>query len=180
MNDINTAYNENPGFFKRLFTGRMNRLPFFGFGILINFATVVVNAIFIVLVQESAPGDELGLSLIALCIFIIIIFFSLPIIWRRLHDLNLPGPLAFVIILFIFGNMVPEVDFIFNILLLISSIMLVFVRGTVGSNKYGPDPLGGVNVDKEMVEEVFGDGSNPDNMHWSVRPTTDLKKKPVE
>lgn len=90
---------------------------------------------------------------------IILVFPASSLIVRRMHDLDLSG---WVFIFYIFSVFVTY--FCFDVYLyallffIISSnllIILMVVRGTVGSNRFGQDPLGGgfdADVKAEGVE----------------------------
>lgn len=69
-------------------------------------------------------------SVISLFFVVIFFFLCITIFYttiKRLHDLNLSGWLAFVLL-------IPYIGVIFG-------IILRFKRGTIGKNKYGEDPL---------------------------------------
>lgn len=155
MDDI---YNVEPkrGFFRSLFSGRMRRLSYFGWGVLLNIIASVFAVIITLMAEESTISDSaaLVLGIISIVVVVCILFFYLSIIWRRLHDVNLPGPLGFIVIGIAMASEVPGLQML-GIVVLVISIMLLFAKGTKGPNKYGPDPLGEMG-NSEVVERVFG------------------------
>ena len=108
------------------FEGRLNRKPYIlrqlcllGSVIVIAFLTA-----FILALMGSAEDD------IQIIIQIVIIpaMYSFPLLTiRRLHDLDKSGWLYLIML-------VPIINLIFL-------VYLLFVKGTVGSNRYGSDPL---------------------------------------
>ena len=109
-----------------MFSKRMNRAPY----ALINIGVALVTAIVAVVVLTSGmprslyDDKDLLEGALALLAAPVIIAASIP----RLHDLDLSGwwaPLLFV----------PYAGLFF-------SIYLLFARGSVGDNRFGPDPFG--------------------------------------
>ncbi|MDC7682484.1 DUF805 domain-containing protein [Asticcacaulis sp. BYS171W] len=108
------------------------------------------------LFQGIASSDTSWLELLGIAV-------ALPLIWlwacltiKRLHDLNLSGwwclalllfPVtsagAMVLIYFLeAGSVIPVLlAVIAGIPVLLAYILLTFVKGTVGDNRFGPDPL---------------------------------------
>ena len=128
---------------------------------------------------NAGETDAFIMLYILLAIICVALFYNISILWRRLHDLNLPGwPCLIFVVIGALAEM-PEISgqmseaiYIFKIPLFIIGIVLLFVRGTVGPNKYGPDPLGGTAP--ASPEPLSADAAQ--NLHWSVRSTTDLGK----
>jgi len=140
--------------------GRLNRLRYFGYGVLAN----VVLAILVLAIVFIGIGGALSLDVGALSLDVGalggILFLILPLygvlFWvalclmvKRLHDLNQSGWW----VLFLFGfsfvggfisGISPEMEnlaLVFNIPVIGFVLWLLFWPGTAGDNQYGPDPL---------------------------------------
>jgi len=101
--------------------GRTNRLKYFLQILIPSFIAVVGNGI-----ASAASPEAAGFgALILLTGGILTIF---PAV-RRLHDINVSG-------WYFLFSLVPLAN-------LILGLILLFKKGTEGSNQYGPDPLGG-------------------------------------
>ena len=107
------------------------------------------------ILEDATMTDTYALvfSIITIAAAVCILFFYLSILWRRLHDINLPGPLALIVIGVAAASELGGMTAL-SALVYIMGIMLLFIRGTKGPNKYGPDPLGG--GEDMVVEQVFG------------------------
>lgn len=140
------------------FKGRISRKDYW-IGYLINslifFVPFIILAIFAAAeVTNSIATDKIGepyastpewtqfakdATLKAIATLIIIPFLitgiwsALAILAKRLHDLNLSA--WFIIILILSGLVLAGIPYI------IATIILGFIKGTIGPNKYGPDPL---------------------------------------
>jgi uncharacterized membrane protein YhaH (DUF805 family) len=115
-----------------------------------------------------AGGASLGLGAILTCVLILaLIFASLAVTVKRLHDraksawwLIVFWLIPFVINCAVFANMIgtmhdeassiPMTNPVMMVLRLTSLVLTIWafvelycLRGTVGDNRYGPDPLGG-------------------------------------
>lgn len=101
------------------FDGRMNRAMYWKYAVLGYFLMV---GIFFVLGLLGMDGKSIA-SLVNTVYAILFLPFNV----RRLHDLNRNG-------LWLLLTLVPVVNFFFF-------IYMGFVKGTDGSNDYGPDPL---------------------------------------
>lgn len=150
------------------FQGRINRLSFFlriiGL-IAIAFIATFFIAIFAgLLAAIGSLGMLLGILIMIVFIGGIWIA-SLTLYVRRLHDINLSGMwvLGYVILSLLIGALefatydpaIQIISLVFNLLVIISALLLLFWPGTKRPNKYGKDPL---NRDSEYLDEVFGDG----------------------
>lgn len=159
---MDNIYSVEPkrGFFRSLFSGRLRRLSYFGWGVLLNIITGVFSVIVTMMAEESTMTDNaaLVLGIISIVVVVCILFFYLSILWRRLHDINLPGPLGFIVIGIAAASEIPGLQML-GILVFVIGIMLLFARGTKGPNRYGPDPLGEMG-NSEVVERVFGGEPN--------------------
>ncbi len=136
------------------FRGRLNRKPYW----LTTLVLILIMLVLIVLVvgiggADLLTGDMSGLGVA----FIILLLAYIPLLWiglaisaKRLHDRNksawwlvlfylVPGILQGV------GDRIEGVGIVLTLAGLAISIWalieLGFLRGTVGPNQYGPDPL---------------------------------------
>ena len=82
---------------------------------------------------DVPPGAWLPLILIGLYGLVIIIP-SIALVVRRFHDLNQTG---WLYLIFIIVGLIPLVGMIASI----AMVIWFCFRGTIGPNKYGPDPL---------------------------------------
>ena len=133
------------------FQGRLNRKPYWTMVI----ATTVV--FILVLLLALAALREYGLEFLPVTIAIILVLY-IPLIWvglalsaKRLHDRDKSAWWLLVFyalptILSAAADRTEDVQFIFLHLISFGITVWAFVelgclRGTVGSNRYGPDPL---------------------------------------
>ena len=108
--------------------GRLNRLRYFKYGLILGLSTFVIS----VILQFSAimiTGVEDGLLVktFSVCVGIVWFFGYLTLVIRRLHDLDKRD-------LWAIGALIPYVNFVFGIWLLLTP-------GTKGNNQFGSDPL---------------------------------------
>jgi uncharacterized membrane protein YhaH (DUF805 family) len=155
------------------FRGRINRAKYW---LAILFWTVVDIVVFAVLAgmlakhilalgSEPSPEDVvrviwsfgLGIVLVILLVFVPMIVSGIAVGIKRLHDRDQSG---WWILLFYFGPAVAsaiahrsDTDAVALVLSLVSVgisiwaiVVLGFLRGTPGPNRYGPDPLGAAMV----------------------------------
>ena len=117
-------YEALPTFFS--FRGRIRRTDYFfqSFGISLLLAIFMV---IIVLVAGSVMGEEsVGAAIFVILLSIgATVVLAFPLV-KRLHDLNMSAWFYWI-------NFIPIVNILF-------SLYVLFARGTVGPNKYGPDP----------------------------------------
>lgn len=110
---------------KLLFTteGRIGRKSY----ILGSFGSSIAGALIIVILGFILGGDSLAFMLVAALIYLVLIYVSVCMLIKRLHDRNRSGFFAIL-------SFVPFV----NIWIAIETI---FIKGTTGTNEYGEDPL---------------------------------------
>jgi len=101
---------------KKLFEGRINRLPFLYLQLILALVFAMVTLLVIV-----TPVDLKYLFIATLLVFT---FFNASITVRRFHDINMSGFWTFLYLIPFLG--------------VILSIMLLFVKGDAWTNKYGP------------------------------------------
>lgn len=140
---------------KGLFAGRLRRKDFvlgflFFFGI--GYVTLAFSALFLSVVApqiwqiilDTIALDEQNYLLMLIPVLLApITIISLSLIVRRLHNLELPGGLAFLFLLWFMPGFIQVNTFGFMILeiaLLCLFIVLVTVKGNPAPNKYGPLP----------------------------------------
>ncbi len=107
---------------------------------------------------KKVIGDSLLLAYIFFIFFLFMAWILLALLVKRLHDLNRTG-WPFVIsalvvfalsnLLVIFHPLSEPILFsivvginLLGLALLVFLVLCTFLRGTIGTNKYGPDPLG--------------------------------------
>ena len=142
------------------FSGRINRKPWW----LASLAIAVIAFVILIAVAIMAGGAFLsedpaailgalgGVAIVLLIVVIPLIWIGLALGAKRLHDRNKSAwwllvfwvlPLALPYI----GSMIDSVGFIFGLagsaISIWAIVELGFLRGTVGPNQYGPDPLEG-------------------------------------
>lgn len=133
--------------------GRLNRLRYFGYGLLSNLIfTLIIVAVFAVGVGGAAAFDVGalgGLLLLVVPLYCVLFWVAICLMIKRLHDMNQSGWW----VLFLFGlafvggfvsGISPEMQsfsLIFNIPVIGFVLWLLFWPGTAGDNQYGPDPV---------------------------------------
>jgi uncharacterized membrane protein YhaH (DUF805 family) len=135
------------------FQGRLNRKPFFITNIAIAVITTPVILLALGMAGELVPvmAGEPPSTLFNLALAIPTILFGLAIGAKRLHDHDKSAWWLFVFyaipqISTTAGNWMEGVGFVILHLINMAIIVWAFVelvclRGTVGPNRYGPDPL---------------------------------------
>ena len=126
------------------FTGRLNRAPFWLAGI-----AAFVSAIPIFL-GAAAIGRSIPAIVLALLVITALIWISLALGTKRLHDRDKSG---WWLLLFYFapsilqaiGRIIGSAGLLLSLIGIGINIWalveLGFLRGTAGQNRYGPDPL---------------------------------------
>lgn len=140
---------------KGLFAGRLRRkdfvlgfLFFFGVGyVILAFSSLFLAHFTPVLWQamlDTVASDQQGYLLMLVPVLLVpITIISLSLIARRLHNLGLPGGLAFAfLILFVpsFQQVYPIGLISLDLVLLVLFVVLVTVKGGTEPNRYGPLP----------------------------------------
>jgi len=127
------------------FSGRSRRMEYWSWALLLIVVYMVLGGLMIAggfnLAAMSQPGAAppspgplfyLGaglLGLFALAVFIP----NLAVVVRRLHDRDMSG-------WWLLGYVVASIIPILNIIAAIAMLVLMFLPGTAGPNKFGPDP----------------------------------------
>ncbi|MGI9387877.1 MAG: DUF805 domain-containing protein [Methyloligellaceae bacterium] len=133
--------------------GRLNRQPYW-LRVLALMVVTIAAALLIMFVGPAFGLSTYGLYLM-IPIVAAVVFSSLSLAVRRLHDRNKSG--WWLIPFYLIPNVLAGIGDQFGenplaIVFLVASLALSiwalveigFLRGTVGDNEYGPDPLGGV------------------------------------
>ena len=138
------------------FTGRLNRKPYWLTALcLMVIFLVLIAVVFVVGGASILAGDLSGLG----AMLIVLVLAYIPLLWiglalgaKRLHDRNKSGwwlVLFWVVpaILQGIGEQIDGIGLIFTLagfaLSIWGLVEIGFLRGTVGPNQYGPDPLEG-------------------------------------
>ena len=138
------------------FQGRLNRKPYWLTTLaIIAILVVIVGILFAVAGASLLTGDFSGLGAAA----IVLVLLYIPLLWiglalgtKRLHDRNKSGWWLVVfwlvpVILQLAGERIEGLGIVLTLAGFAISIWglveIGFLRGTVGPNQYGPDPLEG-------------------------------------
>lgn len=114
------------------FQGRVNRAKWWGVTIGADIVFVVIAGIATAIFGANADGTPSGIALVITVIAgIAFLWVALAVAVKRWHDRNKSGWWVLI-------ALIPVVGAIWYL------IECGFLRGTVGPNKYGADPLGGV------------------------------------
>lgn len=115
--------------FNNIFTtdGRISRLPYVKYTVLLWIASAVVSTVFKFIGEATNIDSSLLLYLPMWALLIGMSVGNVMLDIRRLHDLNKSGWFCLLML-------VPFVNIIFQ-------LYLLFAQGTVGYNRYGEDPL---------------------------------------
>lgn len=147
------------GYLFTSFEGRINRKPFW-MGVLVLIAVTIVASIIIGMAVGFAGR---GFAIASLVIQLAMLYPSLALMIKRLHDRDRPDYFAYIMLapallsgilgaLGITGNpLAPNaLDYLMSLIMfgigIWSLIELGILRGTIGPNQYGPDPLEGPGV----------------------------------
>jgi uncharacterized membrane protein YhaH (DUF805 family) len=150
------------------FNGRLARLPFFGYCVLLLFFCVLVGAGAPVIRAETREGGAV-LGLVLLAILVGVISCGLALIIKRLHDMGLAGTHA----IWVYGlnvasvALTPGLSVLTDLAVAGVFLWLCLGAGQPRSNQYGPVPgVGPKNADASL--EAWARKSTKGNMH---RPT---------
>ena len=130
------------------FSGRSSRseywvtlLKVFGPIFVISVALLVLTVLADERIVRGAVGSMLKGHIFNTVIFVVLLnivggILTLPVTVRRLHDHGISG--IWLILIYALGF----IPFVNSISGLVSFVLLGCARGTIGDNRYGPDPLG--------------------------------------
>lgn len=126
--------------------GRARRSEYFTTFFVFNLISVLIDALGSTVPESSSYYHVV--SIIILIPLLVLSYMGICLVVRRLHDLNLPGwsYLAGVAALLLLTGIahftfIPDLFIVIMVLGVFASLALLFMKGTVGDNKYGPDPL---------------------------------------
>jgi uncharacterized membrane protein YhaH (DUF805 family) len=123
------------------FNGRLARLPFFGYCVLLLFLCFLIGAAAAMIGPESRAGGAV-LGLVLLATLVVVISCGLALTIKRLHDMGLTGTHA----IWIYGLNVaslavgPALSVLFDIAVGGVFLWLCLGAGQAQSNRYGPVP----------------------------------------
>jgi uncharacterized membrane protein YhaH (DUF805 family) len=149
------------GYLYTSFEGRIGRKSYWVGTIVLIIVMMVVMFGAVFLIGGSVLANDFQTRLITFVLQLLFLYPSAALMVKRLHDRNRPGYFAaFMLVPVILkgitdlmgmtGDPINQngLDYLFNIVIFIVAIgffvELGCLRGTVGSNQYGPDPLGPV------------------------------------
>lgn len=138
--------------------GRINRVDFFIGGLLLGILGICLNFAVETLARSALPMPAIVAAEIAL--MVPMIYGQFCLIAKRLHDLNLPAALALLafagVIFTLYVAIVPpaqlptavsqnvsNIDKILTVVGIICGLLLLFVPGTSGENRYGRRSVAG-------------------------------------
>jgi len=147
--------------FKDMFTlsgrwGRLNRIRYFGYGLLAGLVWLISLVIVLLLafgglsaLDANNLGGMWGALLLIIPFYLALVWVQICLTVKRLHDLNKSGwwLVGAMAVSFVagaitgMGDIMALVAIALNVLLLVYGLWLLFWPGTVGDNQYGPDPL---------------------------------------
>jgi uncharacterized membrane protein YhaH (DUF805 family) len=151
------------GYLYTSFEGRINRKPYWiGLIVLIIIMMVIIfGASFLLIGSIVEPTFQT--RLVTFVLQLLFLYPSTALMVKRLHDRNRPSYwAAFILVPMVLKSLTDlmgmtgdplnqnALDYLLNIIIFVVSIWffveLGCLRGTVGSNQYGPDPLGAIPV----------------------------------
>ena len=149
------------GYLYTSFEGRINRKRYWMGLIVLIIVMIVVMFVAIFLVGGSVLVNDTRTRLVTFVLQLLFLYPSAALIVKRLHDRNRPSYFAaFLLVPMVIkavtdlmgmtGDPVSQnaLDYLLNIIIFAVSVWFFIelgcLRGTVGPNQYGPDPLGTV------------------------------------
>jgi uncharacterized membrane protein YhaH (DUF805 family) len=122
----------NPGnFVTHLFRGRINRRSYLVGGLASTSTWLVAFLIFSHIPINTDLAAIVGV-VVLLLVWVVVAMFQISLMIRRFHDFNKGGS-------YILWHLVPFINVYFELLLL-------FEKGTVGPNRYGPPPRPSIHL----------------------------------
>lgn len=137
--------------------GRLNRIRYFGYNVLIGVILMLcfIAFFFLTLLGMSDISGLAGIGtalLLVIPLFLVVIWVKICLIVKRLHDLNQSGWWILALLalyglsfggwwyLSDMGDSMEIVALVFNLPITGMTLWLLFWPGTDGDNQYGPDP----------------------------------------
>ena len=115
--------------------GRINRLRFWLYNLIPVLTWVVMLLVIGGASEGSSESIQTTLKAILFVIWVLCVWIALAIHVKRWHDLDRSGWLALLVLVPYLGTVV--------------SVVIGFIAGTSGSNRFGDDPLQKVETDNE-------------------------------
>lgn len=122
-------------------SGRIARLPYLGYGLLLAFLYLIAAAV-LVTVLGPIPG-----LIVAILLYLALVFPFYNLMAKRLQDFNKPGKWAWgVIALGVLGSLMQLSDSMASVASLLGllqgllALLILILPGTLGDNDYGPQP----------------------------------------
>jgi uncharacterized membrane protein YhaH (DUF805 family) len=148
------------GYLYTSFEGRINRAKYWLGAIVLGIISAVVTFGSIYAAGGSILERDSRTRMISLVVQLVFLYPSAALMVKRLHDRNRPGYFAAFLLVPLVLNSVTDVmgltgnpfnqnalDYVFIAIIVVVAIWffveLGCLRGTVGPNQYGPDPLAG-------------------------------------
>ena len=132
------------------FEGRINRLRYWLYGLIPIIIMIVASVLMAVASKNSGSGKEF-FSIVVIIAFILSVWISFAIQAKRWHDLDQSGWWTLM-------GLIPYL----NVIVL---IILGFIKGTNGANRFGVDPLGKISVNDYIVkQETYDRGDHTEQV----------------
>lgn len=118
------------------YSGRLNRWRYFSYGLIVNLPYALLSMILYLLIFSTNTSKSLimPLTIVYTITTVIMIATRISLMLRRLHDM---GVSAWFMVIQLLG-IIPGVGFMIEFAY---CLIILFVPGTKGANKYGDDPL---------------------------------------
>jgi uncharacterized membrane protein YhaH (DUF805 family) len=136
--------------------GRINRAKYWLF-VLVSFVVLSVLGIFLYAVIAAMPALTIPAGIIAVLVYLALLYAGIAVAIKRLHDRDKSG--WWLLLFFLVPSVLSGIGQVSGSLALsaifglaaLAIMIWAFVelgclRGTVGSNAYGPDPLGDIAI----------------------------------
>lgn len=180
------------------FDGRINRQPYWIGTIILAVVNLVISFVVGSLLGVSITAPDFRFKLVSLVLTVLFLYPAAALMVKRLHDRDRPAwlaalflaptPIKSVINLIgTTGNQVNPsmLDFllssifaiVFAIVGIWAFIELGCLRGSVGTNQYGPDPLGGSEIN--VANDTPWTPSSPAKSATGLRGSDYFKKCPA-
>jgi uncharacterized membrane protein YhaH (DUF805 family) len=145
------------------FDGRINRAPYWIGTIILVVVNLVISLVVARLLGVSIAAPDFRFKLVVLVLGVLLLYPVAALMVKRLHDRDRPAWLAALFlaaaliktvtdVIGVTGGANPNMlDFLLSVITPIVGIWgfveLGCLRGSVGTNQHGPDPLGGSEID---------------------------------
>jgi uncharacterized membrane protein YhaH (DUF805 family) len=150
------------------FDGRINRQPYWVATIILAVVNLVISLVVAKLLGASIMPPDFRFTLVSLVLAVLFLYPAAALMVKRLHDRDRPAWLAALFLAAaLLRNVVDLIamtgdqsnpktlnlllsgifTLVFAVISIWAFVELGCLRGTVGTNQYGPDPLGGSEID---------------------------------